>query len=61
MKKKLTIHEQLELDWDDGKFNIRDEKFFRNDFEIGLKNLKSDIRKKGHHKLKFDPKKLITC
>jgi hypothetical protein len=59
-KRKLTISEELELQWDDGFTSCSEvEKDLRHEFEMGWKELSRTLEHDGHTQLKFDPKELI--
>jgi len=59
-KRKLTISEELELQWDDGFTSSSEhEKDLINEFKIGWNDFTRNMEVVGHTRLKFNPKELI--
>jgi len=59
-ERDLTISEELELKWNDGKYTEDNEKAWRHEFEEGWKDLSTDVRCAGHNILMFDPMQLVV-
>lgn len=58
-RRELTISEEMELDWNDGMHSDDDEKYFREEFEIGWQQLSRKFASAGHTNLIFDPMRLV--
>jgi len=59
-KKEMTISEEMELDWNDGKYSDSDERIFQREFELGWDDLINTYMDAGYHQLMFNPMKLVV-
>lgn len=59
-KRELTISEEMELNWDDGRHSPSDEKHLMKEFELGWCERIQQYADAGQTQLRFDPMRLVV-